>query len=44
MDFDATDALVGVEFLEVSDGVDLDSIPSTDIEQLLIEHDVRVLV
>ncbi len=45
IDYAEDDTPVGVEFLNVSRGVDLTDIPRADeIARLLVEHDIRVLV
>ncbi len=45
VDYAEDDTPVGVEFLNVSRGVDLTDVPRADeVARLLAEHDIRVLV
>lgn len=44
MDLDVNGNVIGIEFLYVSQGVDLDGIPAADLETVsaaLREHDIR---
>ena len=47
LDFDESDTLVGMAFLNVSEGIDLDLIPNDDSAEvitLLEEHNIKTLV